>query len=71
MAARAGVLRRVPVRRAIAAPRTATRLASAQVGPERSDLHALVTLANLRLFDLVDLGDVCTTLLAHGGYYRS
>lgn len=68
MAGRARVLCRVAVWGAIAAPRTATRLTSAQVNPGRSNLHALVTLKNLRKFDLIDFGDVCTALLAHGGY---
>lgn len=71
MSAGVGVLRRVPVRGAIAAPRAATRLASAKVNPDSSDLHALVTLTNLRAFDLVNFIDVFTTLFAHDAYYRS
>lgn len=70
MAGGACVLRRVAVRGTIAAPRTPTRLTSAQVTPDRSDLYALVTLANLREYDVIDFGDVFTTLLGHDAYYK-
>lgn len=71
MSAGVGMLRRVAVWGAIAAPRGATRLAGAQVNPHSSDLHALVTLANLRAFNLVNFIDVFTSLLAHDAHYRS
>src|SRR5262245_10496059 len=54
----AGVLRRVAVRRGIAAARRAARLAGAQVNPARADLHALLTfvcLGGANVFHRVDV----------------
>lgn len=65
MPCRMGMLRRVAVRRAVAAPRTAARLTSAQVNPDRSSFHALVTLRHGRKFDVTNFIDVCATLIAH------
>lgn len=69
MAARAGVLRRVPVRRAVAAERRAALLARAKVHPARVDLHALVALAPCRLDDLRDLLDVRAGIGGHGDVF--
>src|SRR5438874_1833220 len=51
MSARARVFARVPVRRAVAAERDATRLARAQVNPATANLHAFFAFAALRLLD--------------------
>src|SRR5438552_19151087 len=59
----AGVLTGVLVRRAVAAARAAALLAGAQVHPLRSDLHALLAFAALRLFHVTHGADV---LAVHG-----
>jgi hypothetical protein len=41
----------MPVRRAVAAERDATRLARAQMDPGRTDLHAFFAFTALRLLD--------------------
>jgi hypothetical protein len=45
------VLARVPIRRAVAAERDATRLARAQMHPAAADLHTLFAFPSLRLLD--------------------
>src|SRR5262245_40823870 len=52
--ARPGMLAGVPVRRAVAAPRTAALLAGPQVDPPRPDRDALLAFAALRVLDGLD-----------------
>ena len=47
----AGVFAGMPVRRAVATERDATRLAGPQMHPLRADLHAFFAFAALRLLD--------------------
>jgi hypothetical protein len=51
MPARVRVFAGVTIRRAVATERDATRLARAQVNPERADLHAFFAFTALRMFD--------------------
>src|SRR3979409_200726 len=54
MAGRAGVLARVPVRRAIATKGDAAFLAGAEMDPGRSDLYAFLALQPARRYDRID-----------------
>src|SRR5690348_924280 len=66
MAARLGVLVRVPVGRVVATAGGAALLTRPQVDPLRADLHALITLPALGLPDGGDRGDVSTRFVGHG-----
>src|SRR2546422_8693289 len=66
MAARPRVLAGVPVGRVIAALGRAALLTGTQVDPPRTDLHALLALAALRVPDGGNRGDVDTRLVGHG-----
>ena len=59
MAAAPRMFARVSVGRRIAAPRDAAHLASPQMDPRRSHLHALVTLTDGGLCDGGDRSDMC------------
>src|SRR5579864_8709680 len=59
------VLGRVTIRRAIATPRDAARLAGAQMDPRRTGLDALVALAALRVFHGGDGRDVAACMIGH------
>src|SRR5690606_4621269 len=62
-----GMPRRVPVRRAVAAVRSAARLAGTKVNPGIARLHAFVTLVTLLLLDSRDLRQVTATrCVGHG-----
>ena len=56
------MLRRVAVRRAIAATRSAACLTRSQVNPPAPDLHTLITLTLLWKLDELDRLNVRTTL---------
>src|SRR5207302_11219907 len=66
MAARPRVLAGVPVGGVIAALGRAALLTGTQVDPPRTDLHALLALAALRVPDGGNRGDVNTRLGGHG-----
>src|SRR5436189_1532047 len=59
------VFRRVPVGGIVAAVRAAALLAGPQVHPLGADLHALVALTVLRLFDGLDGIEVDAALIRH------
>ena len=65
MARRVRVLRRVSIRRTIAAPRPATLLARSQVHPRRTNLHTLFADALLGEFDFGDSANMRTSLWRH------
>jgi hypothetical protein len=65
MTTRTCMLRRMPVRRAIATSCRATLLARAQMNPAISRLHALFTNSLLRLFDIGDPIDVNAYFCCH------
>ena len=65
MPARVRVFARVPVRRAVAAERDATRLARAQVNPATANLHAFFAFAALRLLDGFDRIEMRTASVRH------
>src|SRR5712692_1231507 len=66
MRARARVLARVLVRRRVAAERGAAALTRAQMHPARADLHALLALPRLRVFQLGCRANVGAGAVAHG-----
>jgi hypothetical protein len=57
----------VPIRRAVATERDATRLAGAQVNPARADLHAFFAFTTLRMFDLSDCVEMRAPSIGHHG----
>jgi hypothetical protein len=65
MSARMRMFGRVAVGRGITTKCGATLLASSQVHPWRSGLHAQLADPNLRLFDLVDSFDMSTHFNQH------
>ena len=65
MSARMSVFGRMPVGRRIAIKSNSTFLASSQVHPWRSGLHAQLADPNLGLFDLVDSLDMSTHFNQH------
>jgi hypothetical protein len=65
MPARVRVFAGVPVRRAVATERDATRLARAQVNPARPDLHAFFAFTALRMFDVNDCVEMRTASVGH------
>src|SRR5438874_13447670 len=65
MLARVRVFARVPVRRAVAAERDATRLARAQVNPATANLHAFFAFAALRLLDCFDCIQMRAAAVVH------
>ena len=69
MAAGAGVLGRVAVRRVVAAARRAALLAGPEVDPIRAGLHALLALPALGMFDGRDSADMRAALVCHARQY--
>src|SRR3984957_20921804 len=65
MSARMSMFGRMAVGRGITTKRDATLLASSQVHPWRSGLHALLADPNLGLFDLVNSFDMSTHFNQH------
>ena len=65
MAARFGVLARVPVWRRVAAERDSASLARAEVNPQRVGFYTLFAFMLFRMFDGIDGVDMRTGLCAH------
>lgn len=65
MAAGVRVFGGVAVRGAVAAAGAAAFLTGSQVNPARADLHAILALAALRLFDRRDRGEVIAGAVTH------
>jgi hypothetical protein len=62
------VLGSVLVRRVIAAMRPSALLAGAQMDPLRTDFHAFLTFAALRVFDTGDINDMSARSFRHGSF---
>ena len=67
MLRRVGVFTGVPIRRAVAAERHATRLARTQMHPACADLYALFAFAALRLLDGFNRTEMRTPSVGHDG----